>query len=125
MTIYIDTMLTFFIDILLGHCPLKPTRISHQIESYFPSLQWKEYLDKLLTTRKRVLIVDDVVNTGFTRLKVESIVHSLARKQKEYAPQQFAALILNKKQLASSRFHTQTIFLHWKSMPPMLNVTGA
>ena len=78
--------------------------MQHQIESYFPSLEWKACLDKLLNSSERVLIVDDVVDTGFTRQKVESIVRSLARKRKESVPQQFAALILNNKRLASSGF---------------------
>ena len=78
--------------------------MQHQIESYFPSLKWKARLDQLLSTSERVLIVDDVVNTGFTKQKVESIVHSLVQKQKESVPQQFAALILNKRGLASSGF---------------------
>ncbi len=78
--------------------------MQHQIESYFPSLEWKACLDKLLNSSERVLIVDDVVNTGFTRQKVESIVRSLALKQREPVPLQFAALILNKRSLASSGF---------------------
>jgi hypoxanthine-guanine phosphoribosyltransferase len=86
--------------------------MQHQIESYFPSLDWKACLDKLLNTSKRVLIVDDVVNTGFTRQKVESIVYSLAQKQKESVPQQFAALILNRKRLAGTAFaHPDDIFV--------------
>jgi len=85
--------------------------MQHQIESYFPSLQWKAYLDRLLRMSERVLIVDDVVNTGFTRQKVESIVHSLAQRQERFVPQQFAALILNKKRLASSGFaHPSDIY---------------
>jgi orotate phosphoribosyltransferase len=78
--------------------------MQHQIESYFPSIEWKAYLDKLLNAREHVLIVDDVVNTGFTRQKVESIVDSMAQKQGEAIPGQFAALILNRKKLASSGF---------------------
>ncbi len=78
--------------------------MQHQIESYFPSLEWKACLDKLLNSSERVLIVDDVVNTGFTRQKVESIVRSMALKQREPVPQQFAALILNKRSLANSGF---------------------
>jgi adenine/guanine phosphoribosyltransferase-like PRPP-binding protein len=85
--------------------------MQHQIESYFPSLEWKAYLDRLLSASERVLIVDDVVNTGFTRQKVESIVHSIAQKQEGFVPQQFAALILNKKRLASPVFaHPSDIF---------------
>jgi hypoxanthine-guanine phosphoribosyltransferase len=78
--------------------------MQHQIESYFPSLEWQIYLDKLLSTSERILIVDDVVSTGFTREKVESIVHSLAEKREKTVPQRFAALILNKKKLAGSGF---------------------
>lgn len=78
--------------------------MQHQIESYFTSLQWKAYLNRLLGTSERILIVDDVINTGFTRQKVESIVHSLAQKQEGSVPQRFAALIMNKKRLASSGF---------------------
>jgi hypothetical protein len=78
--------------------------MQHQIESYFPSLEWKACLGELLNTSQRVLIVDDVVNTGFTRQKVESIVHSLTQKRKEFLPQQFVALILNRKRLANSGF---------------------
>jgi adenine/guanine phosphoribosyltransferase-like PRPP-binding protein len=78
--------------------------MQHQIESYFPSLEWKAYVDRLLSASERVLIVDDVVNTGFTRQKVESVVHSIAQKQEGVVPHQFAALILNKKRLASSGF---------------------
>jgi hypoxanthine-guanine phosphoribosyltransferase len=78
--------------------------MQHQIESYFPSLEWQIYLDKLLSTSERILIVDDVVSTGFTREKVESIVHSLAEKQERTVPQRFAALILNKKKLAGLGF---------------------
>jgi len=85
--------------------------MQHQIESYLPSLQWKAYLDKLLKSSERVLIVDDVVNTGFTRQKVESILQSLVQKQGDSVPQRFAALILNEKRLASSGFaHHSDIF---------------
>ncbi len=78
--------------------------MQHQIESHFPSLEWKACLDKLLSTSEGVLIVDDVLNTGFTRQKVESVVHSLAQKQGESVPHQFAALILNRKRLAGTGF---------------------
>lgn len=78
--------------------------MQHQIESYFPSSEWQTYLDRLLGISQRILIVDDVVNTGFTRQKVESIIHSLVQGQKRLVPQQFAALILNRKRLAGSGF---------------------
>ena len=77
--------------------------MQHQIESYFPSLEWKSYFGKLLEASERVLIVDDVVNTGFTRQKVESIVHSLTPIQSS-VPQQFAALVLNRNGLANPAF---------------------
>lgn len=84
--------------------------MQHQIESYFPSLEWQAYLDRLLKTSQRVLIVDDVVNTGFTRQKVESIVHSLVKGQERFVPQQFAALVLNRKRLAGSGFANPSDF---------------
>ena len=85
--------------------------MQHQIESYFPSLEWKAYFNRLLKASQCILIVDDVANTGFTRQKVESIVHSLVQRQKRIVPQQFAALILNKKRLASSGFvHPSDIY---------------
>jgi len=93
-------------DVVENFVPLVAQRhihMQHQIESYFPSLEWKSYFGKLLEASECVLIVDDVVNTGFTRQKVESIVHSLTRKQ-SIVPQRFAALVLNKKKLANSTF---------------------
>lgn len=77
--------------------------MQHQIESYFPSLEWKTYFSRLLKTSECVLILDDVVNTGFTRQKVESIVHSLTQME-SFVPQRFAALVLNKRKLAHSTF---------------------
>lgn len=93
-------------DLVGNFVPLVAQRhiyMQHQIESYFPSLEWKAYFDKLLKASECVLIVDDVVNTGFTRQKVESIVHSLTQVQ-SIVPQRFAALVLNKKRLANSAF---------------------
>jgi len=80
--------------------------MQHQIESYFPSLEWKSYFGKLLQASECVLIIDDVVNTGFTRQKVESIVHSLIHAE-SIVPQRFAALVLNRKKLANSTFTRQ------------------
>jgi len=77
--------------------------MQHQIESYFPSLEWKAYFSRLLKTSECVLIVDDVVNTGFTRQKVESVAHSLTQTR-SFVPQRFAALVLNRKRLANSGF---------------------
>ncbi len=92
-----------FNDVVENFVPLVAQRhlyMQHQIESYFPSLEWKSYFGKLLEASECVLIVDDVVNTGFTRQKVESIVHSLMRMQ-NVVPQRFAALVSNRKKLAN------------------------
>jgi len=91
-------------DVVENFVPLVAQRhlyMQHQIESYFPSLEWKSYFGKLLEASECVLIVDDVVNTGFTRQKVESIVHSLMR-MRNIVPQRFAALVSNRKKLANS-----------------------
>jgi len=88
----------------------RQVHMQHQIESYFPSLEWKAYFNKLLSVSRCILIVDDVANTGFTRQKVESIVHSLMQTQ-SIVPQRFAALILNKRRLANPSFaRTDDIF---------------
>lgn len=76
--------------------------MQHQVESYFPSLEWKECFSKQLQQSKSLLIVDDVVNTGFTRQRVEGVVHSLdARNGGNHV---FAALVLNCRNLANPRF---------------------
>jgi len=76
--------------------------MQHHVESYFPSLEWKNYFSQLLSHCKTLLIVDDVVNTGFTKQRVESVVHSLDTVKP--TPPVFAALILNKKNLANKKF---------------------
>jgi len=73
--------------------------MQHNVESYFPSLEWKNYLSKRLKCSENVLVIDDVVNTGFTKQRVESIVHSL--NPPSY---RFAALVLNRKNLANPSF---------------------
>ena len=78
--------------------------LQHHVESYFPSLEWKTYLNKQLKICKSLLIVDDVVNSGFTRQKVESIVHSLNHNDETVLPQRFAALVLNRRTLANPKF---------------------
>jgi len=84
--------------------------MQHQIESYFPSLEWKAYFNTLLKTSEHVLIVDDVVNTGFTRQRVEGIVYSLTHTESAVS-QLFAALVLNKEKLATASFvHPNDIF---------------
>jgi hypothetical protein len=45
-----------------------------------------------------------VVNTGFTRQKVESIIQSLNLDRKKILSKRFAALILNQKSLANPKF---------------------
>jgi len=78
--------------------------IQHQVESYFPSLDWIAYFKKLANTSECILIVDDVINTGFTRQKVEGIVHSLAQTLERTLPLRFAALVSNRKELANPSF---------------------
>jgi len=78
--------------------------MQHQVESYFPSLEWKAYLNEKLNFCRSLLIVDDVVNTGFTRQKVESIIHSLNQTHTSILPLRFAALVLNRKTLANPDF---------------------
>jgi len=73
--------------------------LQHHVESYFPSLEWKNHFSKQLNRYKNLLVVDDIVNTGFTKQRVESILHSLN------APfHRFAALVLNRKNLANPSF---------------------
>jgi len=78
--------------------------MQHHVESYFPSPEWKNYFTEQLNGCENLLIVDDVVNTGFTKQRVEGIVHSLD------APSsfRFAALILNRKSLANKSFVSAT-----------------
>lgn len=79
----------------------RPFAMQHYVESYFPSLEWKAYFQKLLKRCKRLLIIDDVVNSGFTKQKLESIAYSLTGGKVPYS---FAALILNRKALANPSF---------------------
>jgi len=80
----------------------RPLYMQHYVESYFPSLEWKAYFRDRLNHCENLLIVDDVVNTGFTKQKLESIIYSLTKEAG--IPSQFAALILNRKNLASQSF---------------------
>jgi len=75
------------------------TYMQHHVESYFPSLEWKNYFCMQLNRCENILVVDDVVNTGFTKQRVESIVHSLNTPS-----HRFAALVLNRKNLANPSF---------------------
>ena len=83
--------------------------MQHHVESYFPSSEWKEYFSQQMQQLKSLLIVDDVVNTGFTRQRVEGVVHSLdARNGGHHV---FAALVLNCRNLANPRFvHASDVF---------------
>jgi hypothetical protein len=78
--------------------------MQHQIESYFPSLEWETRFRKLANTLDLTLIVDDVVNAGFTRQKVEGIVHALTPVHATAKQVRFAALVLNRKRLANPSF---------------------
>jgi len=75
--------------------------MQHHVESYFPSLEWKSYFSKQLGRCENLLVIDDVVNTGFTKQRVESIVHSLNTPSQSH---RFAALVLNRKNLANPSF---------------------
>jgi len=80
----------------------RPLYMQHYVESYFPSSKWEDYFLERLNRCENLLIVDDIVNTGFTKQKLESTVCSLAKEAE--VPNQFAALILNRKNLASKSF---------------------
>lgn len=78
--------------------------MQHQIESYFPSIKWVTKFKELGSTVDCILIVDDVVNAGFTRQKVEGIVHALTDAYAITPHIRFAALVLNRKKLANPSF---------------------
>ena len=80
----------------------RPLYMQHHVESYFPSLEWTAYFRDRLNHCESLLIVDDVVNTGFTKQRLESIVYSLTKETETH--RQFAALILNRKNLANQSF---------------------
>jgi adenine/guanine phosphoribosyltransferase-like PRPP-binding protein len=80
----------------------RPLYMQHHVESYFPSLKWASYFRDRLNRCETLLIVDDVVNTGFTKQKLESIVYSLTKEIETH--RQFAALVLNRKNLANKSF---------------------
>jgi len=89
-------------DVVENFVPIVAQRhmfMQHRVESYFPSLKWKDHFNQQLSQCKSILVVDDVVNTGFTKQRVESIVHSL-----NSSSVRFAAMILNRKNLANPNF---------------------
>lgn len=84
---------------LVAHRPLY---MQHYVESYFPSPEWETYFRERLNHCENLLIVDDIVNTGFTKQKLESIVYPLTKDAGIQS--RFAALILNSKNLANQSF---------------------
>lgn len=80
----------------------RPLQLQHRVSSYLPSLEWKFYLQKQLNHCKSLVIIDDVVNSGFTKQKLESMTFSLTRGYN--ISWWFATLILNKKNIAGPRF---------------------
>jgi len=76
--------------------------MQHHVESYFPSLEWKNYFTKQLNCNENLLVVDDIVNTGFTKQRIESILCAFIRDKPLSLT--FAALVLNLKNLANPRF---------------------
>jgi len=85
------------------------TYMQHRVESYFPSQAWKNYYNEQLTLSEKILVVDDVVNTGFTKQRVESIIHSLNSPSHS-----FGALVLNRKNLANPSFVSARDFFAMK-----------
>lgn len=80
----------------------RPLQFQHHVNSYLPSLEWKFYLEKQLNHCESLILIDDVVNSGFTKQKLESITISLTKGYK--IPRWFAALILNRRNLAGPSF---------------------
>lgn len=80
----------------------RPLQFLHHVNSYLPSLEWKSNLQEKLNRCESLIIIDDVVNSGFTKQRLESIVASLTSGYG--IPRWFAALILNRKNLAGPSF---------------------
>lgn len=80
----------------------RPLQFQHHVDSYLPSLEWKLYLQGQLNHCESIIIIDDVVNSGFTKQKLESIAISLTKRYR--ISRWFAALILNRKNLAGPSF---------------------
>jgi len=75
--------------------------MQHFVESGFPSLEWEVYFKERLSDCGSVLLVDDVVNSGFTKQRLESVVYSVS---KERICLGFCALILNERCLTNPDF---------------------
>lgn len=80
----------------------RPLHMQHHVDSYFPSPEWQTYFQGRLDNCDNLLIADDVVNTGFTKQRLESIVYSLTRDKG--IGRWFAALVLNRRNLANPTF---------------------
>ncbi len=80
----------------------RPLHMQHHVESCFPSSEWQTYFEEQLDRCKSGLIVDDVVNTGFTKQRVETTIIPLVKR--ESVGFRFAALVLNRKNLANPCF---------------------
>jgi len=88
----------------------RPLHMQHHVESCFPSPEWQDYFEEQLNRCENALIVDDVVNTGFTKQRVETTIFSLIKG--ESAAFRFAALVLNRKNLANPSFiHSNDLFV--------------
>lgn len=96
----VNGVVTNFVPLVAQHV----THMQHQIESYFPSREWITQFGELAASTECILIVDDVVNAGFTRQKVEGIVHALTDAYTIAPHIRFAALVLNRKKLANPSF---------------------
>ena len=83
---------------LIAHRPL---HIQHHVESYFPSLDWETYFKENSSSYRNILIIDDVVNSGFTKQRLESIIFPMISKGINLY---FCALILNKRYLNNPHF---------------------
>jgi len=75
--------------------------MQHCVESGFPSLEWKVYFKERLSKCGNVLIVDDVVNSGFTKQKLESVIYSVSGESVGLG---FCALVLNERYLTNPSF---------------------
>ncbi len=80
----------------------RPLHMQHHVDSYFPSPEWQTYFQSRLDNCDNLLVADDVVNTGFTKQRLESIVYSLTREKEVRC--RFAALVLNRRNLANPSF---------------------
>lgn len=76
-------------------------QMQHFVESGFPSLDWEIYFKERLSNCGDVLIVDDVVNSGFTKQRLESIVYSMSEERFGLG---FCALVLNQRCLTNPDF---------------------